>query len=469
MEKISSENIQFIKNSWIDPVGKVFLYKGRIFRGIYSESEEIIKTFFESGLITELVESNLFPETTITNFESDEFALIVEHKKIHPITYPFEWSFSMLKDAALAIVKTNKIARKYGYQLKDCHGYNILFDNLNPNFIDLGSFIPCNKEFEDWIAYEEFIKYYLLPLKLWSKGDSYFARNSISLQLKVIPYSSYYKNGLFRIIKRSTIDKIFMLRNVYRLIYSLDLSRYDGRIDNWKLNLINNLRRRRLIPVAKTRMDSLLRKVDKIKRPNYKSQWKGYHNVFFDGVRKSSRFDRLINLIGEYSDITSIIDIAANQGYFSHLVLNNTQVEKVISLDYDENAVDFMYEFFKTQEKKPEAIVLQDFMSPIMHNKFLQSADRYKCDAAFALALTHHIFLTQNNLPGSFFKILAQNCNKYAFIEFMPLGLYDGKKFPKFPDWYTQEWFATNFEEFFTILKVEKLEKNRILFIGKKK
>ena len=51
----------------------------------------------------------------------------------------------------------------------------------------------------------------------------------------------------------------------------------------------------------------------------------------------------------------------------------------------------------------------------------------------------------------------------------MPLGLWAGADLPEIPSWYTQDWFHSEFEQFFNLLHFEKIETNRIVFIGSKR
>jgi hypothetical protein len=64
---------------------------------------------------------------------------------------------------------------------------------------------------------------------------------------------------------------------------------------------------------------------------------------------------------------------------------------------------------------------------------------------------------------------LLRFSSEYVFIEFMPLGLWNGKSSPAVPDWYTMEWFTKNFEAFFELIEMTEIEQNRVLFIGRKK
>ena len=132
-------------------------------------------------------------------------------------------------------------------------------------------------------------------------------------------------------------------------------------------------------------MNILLRKIERIKSPSLKTQWGNYHSHEFDSTNISPRFARLLSVLNELPDIKSAIDIAANQGYFSNLVLNNTSIKKVVSTDYDENAVDIMYSQFKNADLRPDAIVLQDFTNPVSNLKTVPFEKRMKFENVISL------------------------------------------------------------------------------------
>ena len=91
---------------------------------------------------------------------------------------------------------------------------------------------------------------------------------------------------------------------------------------------------------------------------------------------------------------------------------------------------------------------------------------KVKSDIAVALAVTHHLLLTQKCPIDSVFKKIGQYSNRYVLIEFMPLGLWGGYYTPPIPEWYNLNWFREKFKRHFKLLIEEQTEKNRILFLG---
>src|SRR4029077_88512 len=94
------------------------------------------------------------------------FALTLEHRRLHPMVLPGEWTFEMLRDAALALLRVNRIAERFGYETKDAHAYNLGFVGTQAMFFDLGSLVQRADIHGGWTAYEEFVRGVLYPLAL---------------------------------------------------------------------------------------------------------------------------------------------------------------------------------------------------------------------------------------------------------------------------------------------------------------
>ena len=138
--------------------------------------------------------------------------------------------------------------------------------------------------------------------------------------------------------------------------------------------------------------------------------------------------------------------------------------KKNIHLDYDVNACNEAYLFY-TKNNLPIDIICTNFLE-LMNDKSL--CDKLKSDIVLALALTHHLILSQNINLSALLNTLNDFTNQYILVEFMPLGLWNGYNTPILPDWYNLNWFRTHFEKYFTLIAEDQIETNRILFVGKK-
>ena len=110
------------KSSFRDPAGFVFQKDGNIFRQINQDGKTDFETFMQSGLYEKLIDEKLIVSHEVSQIECPEPNLgwkVIKPEKIDFISYPYEWCFSQLKDAALATLKIQKIALENNMSLKD--------------------------------------------------------------------------------------------------------------------------------------------------------------------------------------------------------------------------------------------------------------------------------------------------------------------------------------------------------------
>ena len=92
---------------------------------------------------------------------------VIRPEPVRLISYPFEWSFSQYKDAALLTLAVQRQALRHGMSLKDCSAYNVQFHEGRPVFIDTLS-LEQYHEGRPWVAYRQFCQHFLAPLALMS-------------------------------------------------------------------------------------------------------------------------------------------------------------------------------------------------------------------------------------------------------------------------------------------------------------
>ncbi len=466
MTEINPNEIEIATGT--NDVGLVFHWKNGFFRAIQKEYVEMVKDFFKSGMIDELTENNLFPESWITDYKLEGYGLVIEHAKLDPVSYPYEWSFSMLKDAALTVLKVNIIAKKYHYQTQDCHAYNIIFDGTQPKYVDLGSFQKINEGYKGWAAYSEFLNSYYYPLKIRSIGDSFFARKSLT-DGEFVTHESYlfYKHPFIRILGYSRIRKLAEYYFKYRILSSVSSIKIKNILPGIVGSFIIFIKENNLLILQKVNHEKLLNKIKQISYKRSNTQWGQYQNDFYDENGKfilTPRFNKIIEIINDYN-IESVVELGGNQGILSRILLDRKILKSATCIDYDEEAVELMYELTK-KEKIPLNSVVQNVVCPRGGLCFKPPWERFRGDAVIALALTHHLILSQNRRIEYIFERMSKYTNKYILVEFMPMGLWDRSYAPPVPEWYTIDWFRKSFEQYFNIIVEEQLGKNRILFFG---
>lgn len=437
-----------------DLVGRIFFYNGKVLRAIYRDRLDHVSNLLNSGLISELVGQGLFPKTEITNYYlSEEYPMIIEHEKIQTLSLPYEWSFEMLKDAALATIKVNNISNKYGYRIHDCHASNIMFENNRPVFVDLGSFVNCENGICG-IDSRIFDSQFTIPLRYWAKGYKDIARSSFLFR-NYINNDEYSRllNGIFFL---GFMSKYFYMLNRVR---SASESKIKEKVGN-KFLVFFLLRIQKCLLNFYSGKDHL-KEISKINYKYKKTKWSNYHdNTKIEG---EYRFERIIQLINGFNDADSVLELASNQGKFARYMLMNTHLTHVIASDYDDIAVDFMYKSAKNQNGLQS--LLFDFVRPDGRLCDEEISDRVKSDIVVALAVTHHLLLSQGVKLEYLIDRLDKFTKKYLLVEFMPKGLGGTAKLP---DFYSLDWFRSALKNKFNILHEENLAENRYLFSAEK-
>lgn len=442
----------FIKenSSFKDKDSNVGFIENKLIRKIYKNYKPTFEEFINCGLYEELKSKNLIIEHKKT-FENEE-ELIIEPEEIF-ISYPWEWSFSMLKDAALATLEILKISLKYDFILKDANYFNIQFKNNKPLLIDTTSFTKFEQK--PWEGYGQFCTNFLAPLLLMAHKDL----NLINLILGNI-------SGIDLSLTSKLLPKTtwFNLDILFHIHLHANLLKQYGKT---KKKIENKLSKKQMIYF----IESLINTTKKINLNRKQTQWAKYYDftnyselAFEDKKQKILEFAAL-------KKPNKIIDFGANTGIFSRLFKDC----EVYSLDFDRLAIEYNYLYLKENKINNIFPLVYDIMNPSCDLGFMNKERKNlqkrlkKTDLALALALIHHLRIT-NNLPfeyiAEFFKEFANN----LIIEFiekndskMQQMLLNRKDI--FED-YTIENFEKEFSKYFKIIKKEQIkESSRILYL----
>ena len=159
--------------SFRDPYGKIFYVDDNILRVARYDGINRINFISKNNLLEKLISQDYLIDSKITNqydsiIDNIEGKIIIKHKKIPFISYPYEWSFEQLKDAAIHHLDLHLFLLENNATLIDASAYNIQFNINKPIFIDILS-IKEYVEGEFWLAHKQFCENFLNPLILKSK------------------------------------------------------------------------------------------------------------------------------------------------------------------------------------------------------------------------------------------------------------------------------------------------------------
>jgi len=171
---IAPEEVRFHPHSFGDPAGRLFWWRGDLYRGVRAPAAPFVADVVER-VLPRLVDKGLVPATTLTDLALDGFELVLRHERVPFTAYPNEWCPEMLRDAALLYLDLVVELAPDGLGIKDMNPWNLVFDGPHPLFVDVLSISPadeCAQSFSE----ARFRRYYLDPLRLMAEGHSTLAR-----------------------------------------------------------------------------------------------------------------------------------------------------------------------------------------------------------------------------------------------------------------------------------------------------
>lgn len=169
----ASSDPKYDAGSFRDPSSRVWRDGEHIRRGLDATAATDFETVAASRFFTSaMVDGSIVGTRTVEGASPDgrEWATVLEHDRIPVITYPHEWSFTMLQDAALLTLRLVRAAIDEDITTKDATAYNVQFVGARPVFIDVPSFEPYRPG-EAWWGYRQFCQMFLFPLMFTAYKD----------------------------------------------------------------------------------------------------------------------------------------------------------------------------------------------------------------------------------------------------------------------------------------------------------
>ena len=176
MTSIPSEEIRFHPASFCDPNGRVFFWRGELYRALTAEGAALCRRMFAEGIVDRLVGAKLLIETEMTDLAIHGFDAVVKHRQLPFVSVPDEWSPQMVRDAGLLVANLELGLRREGLALdeNDADLGNVLFDGCRPVFIDFGSIVDAGSLSER--RYYELERTCLFPVQLAAAGQAKLGR-----------------------------------------------------------------------------------------------------------------------------------------------------------------------------------------------------------------------------------------------------------------------------------------------------
>ena len=447
--------------SFRDPSGYIFTHQGLLYRQVNRCFAGPFDKLMKEGCYQQLTDKQwLIPHTTVAeNLTGDpEWYATLRPERVPFVSYPYEWSFDMLKDAALLTLRILKTSLDFGLILKDASAYNILFRNGKPVFIDTLSF-DIYREEEPWVAYRQFCEHFLGPLLLmhyrklplhplllaWPDGIP------LSITRALLPVKSRFSLHCWLHIhlhakvsarpKPSTAPTISFSRK--KLI-----------------NLVNSLE----ILLGRLRLNAA------------PSHWSGYYEEAAERENYLAEKQKIFTRwLGTLTGIREAVDLGANDGLFSSMIAA-TGIP-VVAADGDPLCINRLYRQLReeTAPKAPVYPLIADLANPspalgANHEERTALLPRLASDLVTALALVHHLAIGRNMPWPLIAALFGRVCRKQLIIEFVPrqdpkvIQMLAGRK-DIFTS-YDPESFEAAFGAYFAIQQKEPIgDSGRVLYL----
>lgn len=438
-------------SSFRDPSGFLFERDGVLLRQVNQVYKAHYDHLVESGLYKALVRSKmLIPHSEYEDewTASDTAYKVLKPEVIRFISYPYEWCFSQLKDAALATLEIQKTAIKFGMCLKDASAYNIQFTAGRPVLIDTLSF-EIYREGHPWTAYRQFCQHFLAPLALMSHTDIRLSQmlrvhlDGVPLDLvsSLLPLHTHLRFGLFSHLH----------------LHARSQTYFSGKRVSLKGRTVSNIALLGII-------DSLESSIRGLKWCPKGTEWSEYYSAAKCpySVEAMRQKKKTVSEYLERINPNSVWDLGANDGVFSRLASDRGM--PTIAFDVDPAAVERNYLDCVSRGETNLLPLLIDLTNPSSdigwgNEERMSLLKRAPVDMVMALALLHHLAIT-NNVPLLRIAELLRRISDALIIEFVPKSdpqvaiLLKSRK-DVFVD-YSREAFEYEFGKFFVTLAVSE-------------
>ena len=392
--------------SFRDPSGYLFYDAGVLHRHVAREYAPHYDRLIASGLYDELAAAGRIVRHEEVAAGADPAA----HRVLRPeplpfVSYPYEWSFSQLRDAALLTLDLLEAALARGLVLKDASAFNIQFAGVRPLLVDTLSF-EIHEEGAPWTAYRQFCEHFLAPLALAAWRD-----------VRLIGLLRAHLDGIpldlaSALLPRRTWARPGLLAHVH--LHARAQSRYADRAPARR----PTVGRQALRALA----DSLRGTVGGLRAPSGPSTWSDYETTHDYSPAAEARKEQVVGgwLRGLRPRV--VWDLGANVGRFGALA--HEAGAYVVSLDADPAVVERAYARARDERRERLLPLLMDLANPTpglgWDGRERDSLEaRGPADAVLALALVHHLCLGRNVPLPHLARWLAR-IGRAAIVEFVP-------------------------------------------------
>jgi len=401
--------------SFRDPSGQVFVRDGTVYRSVFEHGMAAYEAARDSKVYDDLINTGLLirhEEINAGNWTPAGTIVCLKHPRVPMVSYPWEWPFSLLKEAALIhLAAMTRLIHK-GFWLRDASAFNIQYDGIQLRLIDTLSVGP-REPGSPWPAYGQFCAHFLAPLAVAAYGDirllslwrSYIDGFPLDLVSNLLPFRKRYTPG------------IFMHLTLHARAQRVADKKED--IGEEKTTKPVKVSDRGLIGIVR----SLQKTITGIKWKPQSAIWDEYEKIRTYESEDVSKKSEYVNAVVSRLAPGLVWDLGANKGEFS--LIAASQGAFVVSIDSDPACSESLYQRIAGKDGLKGILPLtMDLANPSpglgWHGKErLNLSERGPADLVMALALIHHLVLS-SCVPLELVAQWLSDLGKHLLIEFVP-------------------------------------------------
>ncbi len=397
--------VHFDAGSFRDPDTRVFHYDGSVYRCLSARAladwQQLAGTDFHARFSAD---RRVIPTRQITDPEAlppldRRWAAVLEHERVPFVSYPYEWSFGMLKDAALLQLDLTRAALDEDMTLKDATAFNVQWLGAQPTFIDIGSFTAYAAG-EPWAGYRQFCESFYYPLLLQA--------------YRGVPFHPWLRGSLEG-ITAAQCNALLSGRDLLRrgvLAHVYLQAKAQARYDDTPGNVRQELRAAGFgAALIKHNIERLRRTVERLRWDAGRSTWSEYqreHSYDDADLRRKTEFVEQVLARRRWP---LVWDVGCNTGNYSRMAAKHA--EYVLALDADHLVIERLYQALKADGPPNVLPVLADLADPSpglgwRGRERLPLGDRGRPALILCLALIHHLVIGRNIPLDDFVAWLAQ-------------------------------------------------------------
>lgn len=374
--------------SFRDPASHIVFDEDRVLRLLDERGLEGWTALAATDFFTRATNDGRLIASMPTSYPGTAGAL--EHPHIPFISYPYEWTFTMLKDAALLQLDLLGEALTEGLTIKDATPFNIQFIDGKPVFIDIGSFEAYSPG-EPWIGYRQFTRQFLFPLMLRAWAG--------------IPFQPWLR-GNMEGPTAGEMKQVLSLGRRMRPAAMMHVS-LQARMEK----SMSGTAVRSELKTAGFSADLILANIRKLRKLVADLEWDGsgvgwveYEGCDHVGRDRQAKGEFLGKVLAVHEP-DRVLDLGANDGYFSEIAAASGAT--AVAVDGDEQVLDALY-----RKGTKVSLALGDLTNPSpaqgwagLERPSLDS--RADPDLVVAYGLIHHLIYTASIPPATVVDWLA--------------------------------------------------------------